>query len=173
LKHLSLSLLTKNMVVLSKILPLVAIGAGLLFAANIFSRPAAATASAQALGATGYSIGSSLSSVGTGASHLGSGIGKGLAGLLQPAWEIKNLFTSLSNSVAGSANTSPVAQNEGRESEYGSHYHGSDEFGRTTTTQLMKDNPASTITWSNGSSATVPLGQAAKDWYESLGVSVT
>ena len=153
------------MVVLSKILPLVVIGAGLLFAANIFSRPAAATASARALGQTGYSVGASLSSVGTGAAHLGSGIGKGIAGLLQPAWEIKNLFTSVSNSVAGAANTSPVAQNQG-------HWHGSDEHGQTTTFQSGAAIP-SVITWGSGQTASVPLGQAARDWYEKLGVSVS
>ena len=156
------------MVILSKILPLVLIGAGLLFAANIFSRPAAASASASALGETGYSIGSSLSSVGTGVAHLGSGIGKGLAGLLQPAWEIKNLFASFSNNVAGSANVSPVAQNEGNITCTSVKCWDSSINPDTQATV-----PSSTITWTSGATAQVPLSQAAKDYYKNLGVSVT
>ena len=144
------------MVVLSKILPLVLIGAGLLFAANIFGRPAAASASASALGETGTAIGGTLSSIGSGVSALGGGIGSGLSGLLQPAWEIKNLFTAFSNNVAGSANVSPVAQDEGQ------------------TVQTINRPSSSTITWSSGKTATVAqaLSPAAKAYYGSLGVAV-
>ena len=132
------------MVVLSKILPLVALGAGLLFAANIFSRPAAASASARALGESGFAIGSSLSSVGTGASHLGGGIGQGLAGLLQPFWEIKNLLATpiFDSNVAGSANISSVAQSSGE------------------TNRGISRPTSNTITWSGGTTSTSPSTSA-------------
>ena len=148
---------------LSKILPLVAIGAALALLANIFARPQSALASAGALGETGTAIGGTLSSLGLGASNLGGGIGAGLSGLLQPAWEIKNLFEAFSSNVAGSANISPVAQ----------------ITGPTPGTGVPRDanggrSNSSTITWSSGAAATVPtLSDAAKNYYSNLGVSVT
>jgi len=140
--------------VLSKILPLLALGVGVIFLGNALTRPASATLTAGAIGETGASIGSTLSSLGSGASDLGSGVGSGLAGLLKPIWEVKNLINLPSEvqntNVSGAANSSAVAQSEG---------------GNTT---------SSTITWSSGTSRSVPsLSAAAKSYYSSRGVSVT
>ena len=134
------------MVVWSKILPLLAAGVGILFLVNAFTRPAHASQTAGALTSTFGSIGAA----GEGISSLGQGIGSGLAGLFQPVWEVANLFERFSNLASGSANVGPVAQ---------------ETAGNGST--------SSTITWSSGASATLPLSQAAKDYYEGIGVSVT
>ena len=98
-------------------------------------------------------IGNTLSTLGIGAGDLGSGVGKGLAGLLQPFWEVKNLLGVIpSPNVAGSANVSAAAQTQA---------------GNTG---------SQTITWSNGYSASLPAGSlsaAAKSYYAARGVSVT
>ena len=137
--------------ILSKILPLLAIGVGVIFLGNALTRPASASLTAGALGETGSALGGTLSSLGIGASDLGSGVGKGLAGLFQPFWEVKNLLGVIpSPNVAGSANVSVAAQ------------------------QQAGNKGSSTITWSNGTSASVPsLSAAAKSYYAARGVSVT
>ena len=94
------------MVVWSKIIPLVAVGAGLLFLINAFTRPAHAS---QTAGAIQESI-SSLGTAGASIQTLGRGIGGGIAGLFQPLWEISNLFERFSTLATGGANVSPVAQ---------------------------------------------------------------
>jgi hypothetical protein len=94
------------MVVWSKIIPLVAVGAGLLFLVNAFTRPAHAS---QTAGAIQESI-SSLGTAGASIQTLGRGIGGGIAGLFQPLWEISNLFERFSTLASGGANVSPVAQ---------------------------------------------------------------
>jgi len=139
--------------ILSKILPLVAVGVGIIFLGNALTRPASASLTAGALGETGGALGGTLSSFGLGAGDLGTGIGKGLSGLLQPFWEIKNLIGVIpSPNVAGSANVSAAAQTQA---------------GNTG---------SQTITWSNGYSASLPAGSlsaAAKSYYAARGVSVT
>ena len=141
---------------LGKIIPIALIGAAVLYLGNIMGRPAEASASAGALGDTGSAIGRVLSNLGSGASELGIGIGEGGAGLLKPFWEVKNLMATVpvvyDATVAGAANSSAVAQSEGEGSRPSS----------------------STITWSGGTTATVPtLSAAAKSFYASRGVSVT
>ena len=137
--------------ILSKILPLLAVGVGIIFLGNALTRPASASLTAGALGETGSALGGTLSSLGIGASDLGSGVGKGLAGLFQPFWEVKNLLGVIpSPNVAGSANVSVAAQ------------------------QQAGNKGSSTITWSSGTSASVPsLSAAAKSYYSARGVSVT
>ena len=136
------------MVVLSKILPLLAAGVGVLFLVNAFSRPAHASQTAGALSDTF----GSLSAAGRGISDIGQGIGSGLAGLFQPIWEVSNLFERFSNLATGSANVGAVAQETAGDAK----------------------RSASTITWSSGTSATVPsLSPAARSYYRGLGVSVT
>ena len=137
--------------ILSKILPLLAVGVGIIFLGNALTRPASASLTAGALGETGSALGGTLSSLGIGASDLGSGVGKGLAGLLKPIWEVKNLLGVIpSPNVAGSANVSAAAQTQA---------------GNTG---------SQTITWSNGTSASVPsLSPAARSYYAARGVSVT
>ena len=139
---------------LSKILPLLAVGVGVLFLGNALTRPASASLTAGALGATGSAFGGTLSSLGSGASDLGQGLGSGIVGLLKPFWEIRNLVNLPSEvestTVSGSANSSAVAQSEGGNSS------------------------SNTITWSSGASRSVPaLSAAARSFYSSRGVSVT
>jgi hypothetical protein len=142
-----------SMVVWSKIFPLVALGAAVLFLGNVIARPAAAQQSAEAFTAAGTGIGASLSSIGRGVGDLGSGAGTGLTGLLMPLWEIKNLVYGESPEVPGAANASAVAQSD------------AGGAGRTG---------SNTITWSSGTSRSVPsLSPAAKSHYSSLGVSVS
>ena len=135
------------MVVLSKILPLIAAGVGIFFLVNAITRPAHAQQTAGALSSTFGSLGSAGQAI----AGLGQGIGSGLAGLFQPVWEVSNLFERFSNLASGSANVSPVAQ---------------ETAGDPT-------RSSSTITWSSGASASVPLSSAAKSYYRSVGVSVT
>ena len=136
-----------------KLLPLVAAGIGIFFIGNILSRPAHAVESAGALSETGSALGTTLGSLGAGAAQLGTGVGSGLVGLLKPGWELKNLIYGESPNVPGSANASAVAQSD------------AGGAGRTG---------SNTITWSSGTSRTVPsLSAAAKSHYSSLGVSVS
>jgi len=145
---------------LGKILPIAAVGAAILFLGNIFSRPASASASAGALGETGSAIGNVLSSFGSGLSDLGIGLGEGGVGLFKPFWEVKNLMATVpvvyDANVAGAANSSAVAQSEGE------------------TVRNVNRPTSSTITWSGGTTATVPsLSAAARSYYSARGVSVT
>ena len=50
--------------IISKIVPLVALGLGVLFLGNALTRPAQATQTAQALSASGVGLGQSLGSIG-------------------------------------------------------------------------------------------------------------
>ena len=146
--------------IIGKILPIALIGAAILYFGNIISRPAAASASAGAFGDTGSAIGRVLSNLGSGASELGIGIGEGGVGLLKPFWEVKNLMATVpvvyDANVAGAANSSAVAQSEGE------------------TSGGVSRPSSSTITWSGGTTATVPsLSAAARSYYSARGVSVT
>jgi len=142
---------------LGKILPLVAVGLGILFLGNIFTRPAAASAGSLALLDTGTAIGSSLSRIGTGTGELGGGIGTGLAGLFKPFWEIKNLVSAFSTDVAGAANVSPVGQYQALPT--------ASALPQTITASSGSDSPATTSTpsvshtgWSSGMSPTATIG---------------
>ena len=146
--------------ILSKILPLAALGVAIMFIGNIFGRPAQASLGASALGETGSAIGSTLSNIGGGAEDLGSGVGSGLVGLFKPFWEIKNLMDVVpvvyDSTVAGAANSSAVAQISGE------------------TVNNVNRPSSSTITWSSGTTRSVPtLSAAAKSFYAARGVSVT
>jgi len=140
--------------ILGKILPIAVIAAAIIYFGNIISRPAAASASAGAFGETGSAIGKVLSNLGSGASELGIGIGEGGVGLLKPFWEVKNLMAMVpviyDSTVAGAANSSAAAQTQ------------------------AGNKGTSTITWSSGTTASVPtLSAAAQSFYASKGVSVT
>ena len=144
--------------ILSKILPILALGVGVIFLGNALTRPASASATAGALGETGSALGGTLSSFGSGAKELGQGVGGGLAGLFQPFWEIKNLIATpvFDSNVAGAANVSSVAQSSGE------------------TNRGVSRPSSSTITWSGGTTRSVPtLSAAAKSFYAARGVSVT
>jgi hypothetical protein len=146
--------------ILSRIVPLVALGLGVIFVGNALIRPKDAGATVDVFEEGGSAIGSSLGKIGSGAAGLGEGVGTGLAGLLKPFWEIKNLITAVpvfDASVAGSANASAVAQSQGETSVSGN-----------------TSPRSSTITWSSGTTRNVPtLSAAAKSYYSSRGVSVS
>ena len=102
------------MVVWSKILPIAALGVGILFLANAFTRPAAATDTARALTEQVSVLGAAGESI----SQFGGGIGSGLAGLFKPVWEFSNLIERFSSLSSGSANVSPVSQELGGYASY-------------------------------------------------------
>ena len=66
--------------IISRILPLVALGLGVAFLGNIFTRPAEATKGAAAFYTTGSAVTTTLANLGTSAKTLGEGTGAGLAG---------------------------------------------------------------------------------------------
>jgi hypothetical protein len=161
--------LIKNMVVISKILPLLAAGVGLFFLVNAITRPAHAQQTAGALTSTLGSVGAAGSAI----SQLGRGVGSGLAGLFQPVWEVANLFQRFSNLASGSANVSPVAQESGggggsptwtltsgQQATPGSIYDVGGSNIRTTT--IGWDTPVS-----------IPLSEEARKWYKEIGVDVS
>ena len=95
-----------------------------------------------------------IASIGSGIGQSLRSIGSGSAKLLDPLFSLRDLVYS--SDVSGGANVSPVAQVEGETNN-----------GRLTPS-------SSTITWSSGTTASVPsLSPAARSYYRSLGVRVT
>jgi hypothetical protein len=116
------------------------------FLLNALVRPQSAIGTGAALTETGIGI----SSIGQGIGDSIRSIGSGSAKLLDPLFSLKDLVYDAK--VSGAANVSAVAQNQG-------------EGSRPT---------SSTITWSGGTTRTVPtLSAAAKSYYRSRGVSVS
>jgi len=137
--------------VIGKLTGYLALGLIGAFLINTLARPAEAIGTAGALQETGKGI----ASIGQGIGSTLSSIGKGGADLFQPLWELKNLLFDAN--VSGAASVGPVSQEQG-------------------TTNVMTGVPtptSSTITWSSGTTATVPtLSAAATAFYRNLGVSV-
>ena len=116
------------------------------FLLNALIRPQSAIGTGAALTETGTGI----ASIGSGIGESLRSIGSGSAKLLDPLFSLKDLV--FDSRVSGAANTSAVAQNEG----------------------LGANPSSSTITWSSGTTRTVPsLSAAAKSYYRSRGVSVS
>jgi hypothetical protein len=116
------------------------------FLLNALVRPQSAIGTGAALTETGIGI----SSIGQGIGDSIRSIGSGSAKLLDPLFSLKDLVYDAK--VSGAANVSAVAQNEG----------------------LGARPSSSTITWSSGTTRTVPtLSAAAKSYYRSRGVSVS
>ena len=116
------------------------------FLLNALVRPQSAIGTGAALTETGIGI----SSIGVGIGDSIRAIGSSSAKLLDPLFSLKDLVYDAK--VSGAANVSAVAQNEG--------------LGNVPT--------SSTITWSSGTTRTVPtLSAAAKSYYRSRGVSVS
>ena len=156
------------MVVWSKILPLAALGVGLMFVANAFTRPAAATSTARALTEQVNVLGRA----GTNIRDFGVGIGGGVAGLMQPLWEVSNLVERFSSLSSGAANVSPVSQELGGYASFPTSPTYTTSSG--TDSPSPTPSPTSTISWSSGQTATVPsLSAAAKSFYSKLGVGVS
>jgi len=108
------------------------------FLLNALVRPQSALGTGAALTETGIGIGS----IGQGIGESLRSIGSGSAKLLDPLFSLKDLIYDAK--VSGSANVSAVAQNQG-------------EGSRPT---------SSTITWSGGTTRTVPtLSAAATSYY--------
>jgi len=156
------------MVVWSKILPIAALGVGLMFVANAFTRPAAATSTARALTEQINVLGRA----GTNIRDFGVGIGGGVAGLMQPLWEVSNLVERFSSLSSGAANVSPVSQELGGYASFPTSPTYTTSSG--TDSPSPTSSPTSTISWSSGQTATVPsLSAAAKSFYSKLGVGVS
>jgi len=136
--------------VIGKITGYLALGLVGAFLLNALIRPASAIGTGAALTETG----SGIASIGSGIGQSLRSIGSGSAKLLDPLFSLRDLVYS--SDVSGGANVSPVAQVEGETNN-----------GRLTPS-------SSTITWSSGTTASVPsLSPAARSYYRSLGVRVT
>jgi hypothetical protein len=136
--------------VLGRILSFAAVGLVGAYILNTLIRPAEAIQSGAALEATGQGI----AGLGQGIGAAFSAIGPGTAKLFDPLFTLKDLVYD--SNVSGAANTSPVAQISGE------------------TNRGVNRPSSSTITWSSGTTRSVPtLSPAAKSFYASKGVSVT
>ena len=136
--------------VIGKITSYLALGLAGAFVLNALIRPQSALGTGAALQETG----SGIASIGSGIGESLRSIGSGSAKLLDPLFSLRDLVYS--SDVSGAANISPVAQNEGE------------------TNYKVSTPSSSTITWSSGTTASVPsLSPAAKSYYRGLGVSVT
>jgi len=136
--------------VIGKITSYLALGLVGAFLLNALIRPASAIGTGGALQETGTGI----KAIGEGIGESLRSIGSGSSKLLDPLFSLKDLIYS--SSVPGAASVGPTAQVEG-ETNYG----------------VLKPS-SSTITWSSGTTASVPsLSPAAKSFYRSRGVSVT
>jgi len=132
---------------------------GLLLAGStLFFREAAATSLSGTLARTGLAG----ANVGTGIQETLTGTGVGLSKLLNPFFSFADLIGKF-QSVLG--------QGGGFDS---SNNSGGGIATQTTTSKTPSGTGTSTISWSSGTSATVPsLSAAAKSFYSNLGVSVT
>ncbi len=120
------------------------------FLINALVRPQSALGTGAALTETGTGI----ASIGAGIGESLRSIGSGSSKLLDPLFSLRDLVYS--SDVTGAANVSATAQNSGE-----------------TNNGVLKPS-SSTITWSSGTTASVPsLSPAAKSFYRSRGVSVT
>ncbi len=132
--------------VIGRITGYLALGLVGAFLLNALLRPQSALGTGAALTETGTGI----ASIGMGIGESLRAIGSGSAKLLDPLFSLKDLIYDAK--VSGAANVSAVAQNEG----------------------LGGSPSRSTITWSSGTTRSVPtLSAAAKSYYRSRGVSVS
>jgi hypothetical protein len=136
--------------VIGRLTGYLALGLAGAFVLNALIRPQSALGTGAALQETG----SGIASIGSGIGQSLRSIGSGSAKLLDPLFSLRDLVYS--SDVSGAANISPVAQNEGE------------------TNYKVSTPSSSTITWSSGTTASVPsLSPAAKSFYRSRGVSVS
>jgi len=136
--------------VVGKIGGYLAIGLIGAFLLNALARPQEAIATGAALESTGQGIGGLGAGIGDALRSIGSGSAK----LFDPLFTLRDLVYD--SNVSGAANTSPVAQVSGE------------------TNRGVLSPSSSTITWSSGTTASVPsLSPAAKSFYAARGVSVT
>ena len=136
--------------VIGKLTGYLALGLIGAFLLNTLIRPTSAIQSGAALGVTG----SGIASIGEGIGQSLRSIGSGSAKLFDPLFTLRDLVYS--SDVSTAAGVGAVNQSQGE------------------TNNGVSTPVSSTITWSNGSSASVPsLSPAARSYYSALGVSVT
>ena len=143
--------------VIGKITSYLALGLVGAFLINALIRPASAIGTGGALQETGKGI----ASIGAGLGSSLRSIGSGSAKLLDPLFSLRDLVYDanvLIIYIKLCASVGPVSQEQG-----------------TTDVATGIANPSSsTITWSSGTTASVPtLSAAAQSFYGNLGVSVT
>jgi len=109
--------------------------------------------------AYGTSIGASGQDVGAGLTGAGAGITNLLNAVISPITGLLSTFSTFFGSFSSNGSRSEPTPT-GRED-------------RQTPQQKVRSSDTSTITWSGGTSATVPtLSAEAKSYYRKLGVSV-
>ena len=137
--------------VIGKLTGYLALGLVGAFLINALVRPASAIGTGGALQETGKGI----ASIGAGIGESLRSIGSGSSKLLDPLFSLRDLLYDAN--VSGAASVGPVSQ----------------EQGATNALAGTLNPSSSTITWSSGTSATVPsLSPAATSFYRNLGVSV-
>mgnify|MGYP000483452669 CR=1 FL=1 len=137
--------------VIGKLTGYLALGLVGAFLINALVRPASAIGTGGALQETGKGI----ASIGAGIGESLRSIGSGSSKLLDPLFSLRDLLYDAN--VAGAASVGPVSQ----------------EQGATNALTGTLNPSSSTITWSSGTTATVPsLSPAATSFYRNLGVSV-
>ena len=139
-----------KIMVIGKLTSYLALGLIGAFFLNAIARPKEAIATGAALQTTGAGI----ASIGQGIGESLRSIGSGSAKLFDPLFTLKDLVYD--SNTPGAANTSAAAQ----------------VVGETNAGRLTPSS--STITWSSGTTSTVPtLSAAARSFYSARGVSVT
>jgi len=137
--------------VIGKLTGYLALGLVGAYLINALVRPASAIGTGGALQETGKGI----ASIGAGIGESLRSIGSGSSKLLDPLFSLRDLLYDAN--VAGAASVGPVSQ----------------EQGATNALTGTLNPSSSTITWSSGTTATVPsLSPAATSFYRNLGVSV-
>ncbi|HHZ97748.1 MAG TPA: hypothetical protein EYN67_19890 [Flavobacteriales bacterium] len=137
--------------VIGKLTGYLALGLVGAYLINALVRPASAIGTGGALQETGKGI----ASIGEGIGESLRSIGSGSSKLLDPLFSLRDLLYDAN--VSGAASVGPVSQ----------------EQGATNALTGTLNPSSSTITWSSGTSATVPsLSPAATSFYRNLGVSV-
>jgi len=137
--------------VIGKLMGYLALGLVGAYLINALVRPASAIGTGGALQETGKGI----ASIGEGIGESLRSIGSGSSKLLDPLFSLRDLIYDAN--VSGAASVGPVSQ----------------EQGATNALTGTLNPSSSTITWSSGTSATVPsLSPAAQSFYSNLGVSV-
>ena len=138
--------------VIGKITSYLALGLVGAFLLNALIRPASAIGTGGALQETGKGI----ASIGAGIGSSLRSIGSGSAKLLDPLFSLRDLLYDAN--VSGAASVGPVSQ----------------EQGTTDAATGVATPSTSTITWSSGTTATVPtLSAAATSFYRNLGVNIS
>jgi len=137
--------------VIGKLTGYLALGLVGAYLINALVRPASAIGTGGALQETGKGI----ASIGAGIGESLRSIGSGSSKLLDPLFSLRDLLYDAN--VSGAASVGPVSQ----------------EQGATNALTGTLNPSSSTITWSSGTTATVPsLSPAATSFYRNLGVSV-